>query len=85
LIGQSALVESPLYRRGEELMPWQRAFVTLFNEQRELNGKCRLLLADEGGRRKDPVHGNGGVGFGPAWRRAGADLMSSHSGHSVAD
>ena len=49
LVGQSALVESPLYRRGEELMPWQRAFVTLFHEQRELYGKCRLLLADEVG------------------------------------
>ena len=48
-VGQSALVESPLYRRGEELMPWQRAFVTLFHEHRELYGKCRLLLADEVG------------------------------------
>lgn len=48
-IGQAALVESPLYRRGEQLMPWQRAFVTLFHEHRERWGKCRLLLADEVG------------------------------------
>ncbi|MER8748070.1 phospholipase D-like domain-containing protein [Mesorhizobium sp. M1050] len=48
-IGQSALVESPLYRRGEELMPWQRAFVSLFVQERERYGKCRLLLADEVG------------------------------------
>ena len=48
-IGQSALVESPLYRRGEELMPWQRAFVALFIQHRERYGKCRLLLADEVG------------------------------------
>jgi Superfamily II DNA/RNA helicases, SNF2 family len=48
-VGQSALVESPLYRRGEELMPWQRAFVTLFHEHRERYGKSRLLLADEVG------------------------------------
>lgn len=48
-IGQSALVESPLYRRGEELMPWQRAFVSLFVRHRDLYGSCRLLLADEVG------------------------------------
>jgi superfamily II DNA or RNA helicase len=48
-VGQSALVESPLYRRGEELMPWQRAFVTLFNDHRARYGKTRLLLADEVG------------------------------------
>ena len=48
-VGQSALVESPLYRRGEELMPWQRAFVSLFLKHRETYGSCRLLLADEVG------------------------------------
>lgn len=48
-VGQSALVEAPLYRRGEELMPWQRAFVSLFVRHRELYGRCRLLLADEVG------------------------------------
>jgi hypothetical protein len=48
-IGQSALVEAPLYRRGEELMPWQRAFVALFVRHRDLYGCCRLLLADEVG------------------------------------
>jgi hypothetical protein len=29
-IAAGALVEAPLYRRGEELKPWQRAFVGLF-------------------------------------------------------
>lgn len=48
-VGKSALVEAPLYRRGEELMPWQRAFVSLFVQHRERYGKCRLLLADEVG------------------------------------
>ena len=48
-LGPSALVESPLYRRGEELMPWQRAFVALFIQHRQRYGKCRLLLADEVG------------------------------------
>lgn len=48
-VGKSALIESPLYRRGEELMPWQRAFVSLFIQHRKRYGKCRLLLADEVG------------------------------------
>ncbi len=45
----AALVESPLYRGGEKLQPWQRAFVAQFLEQRETYGKVRLLLADEVG------------------------------------
>ena len=43
----AALVESDIYRKGEELMPWQRAFVALFLEHRETYGGVRLLLADE--------------------------------------
>lgn len=66
-IGQSALVESPLYRRGEELMPWQRAFVTLFNEHRLRYGKARLLLADE-------------VGVGKTLSMATAALVSALQG-----
>jgi len=45
----AALAESPIYRGGEQLEPWQRSFVTLFLRHREIYGKARLLLADEVG------------------------------------
>ena len=45
----AALAESPIYRGGEQLQPWQRSFVTLFLEHRERYGQVRLLLADEVG------------------------------------
>lgn len=45
----AALAESPLYRAGEQLQPWQRSFVVTFLEHRERYGKARLLLADEVG------------------------------------
>lgn len=45
----AALVESPLYRDGESLREWQRAFVGIFLEHRETYGKVRILLADEVG------------------------------------
>ena len=45
----AALAESPIYRGGEQLQPWQRSFVTMFLQQRETYGKVRLLLADEVG------------------------------------
>ena len=45
----SAVVESPLYRAGEMLQPWQRAFVGIFLQHRQAYGKARLLLADEVG------------------------------------
>jgi superfamily II DNA or RNA helicase len=45
----AALVESPIYRGGEQLESWQRAFVTIFLKHRETYGKARLLLADEVG------------------------------------
>ena len=48
-VAAAALVESPLYRRGEELKPWQRTFVGMFVEHRETYGPARLLLADEVG------------------------------------
>lgn len=44
-----ALAESPIYRGGEQLQPWQRSFVTMFLQHRETYGKARLLLADEVG------------------------------------
>lgn len=45
----AALVESPIYRDGESLQPWQRAFVGIFLRHREHYQKARLLLADEVG------------------------------------
>lgn len=60
----AALVESPLYRAGEMLQPWQRAFVTLFLQHRETYGKARLLLADE-------------VGVGKTLSMAGSALVSA--------
>src|ERR1039457_4857792 len=45
----AALAETPIYRGGEQLQPWQRAFVTMFLKHREAYGKARLLLADEVG------------------------------------
>jgi superfamily II DNA/RNA helicase len=48
-LSAAALAESPIYRGGEQLQPWQRAFVTLFLKHRETYGRARLLLADEVG------------------------------------
>jgi superfamily II DNA or RNA helicase len=48
-VGPAALVEAPIYRQGEELKPWQQAFVGLFLEHRNVYGSARLLLADEVG------------------------------------
>ena len=45
----AALAESPIYRGGEQLQPWQRSFVTMFLQHREIYGSVRLLLADEVG------------------------------------
>jgi superfamily II DNA or RNA helicase len=45
----AALAESPIYRGGEQLQPWQRSFVTMFLQHRETYGRVRLLLADEVG------------------------------------
>ncbi len=45
----AALAESPIYRAGEQLQPWQRSFVTMFLQHRETYGQARLLLADEVG------------------------------------
>jgi len=45
----AVMAEAPIYRGGEQLQPWQRSFVTMFLEHREIYGKVRLLLADEVG------------------------------------
>jgi len=60
----AAMVESPLYRAGEMLQPWQRAFVSIFMQHRETYGKARLLLADE-------------VGVGKTLSMAGSALVSA--------
>lgn len=46
---QAAMAEAPVFRRGEGLMPWQRTFVGMFLEHREVYRQARLLLADEVG------------------------------------
>lgn len=48
-IPAAALVETPIYRDGESLQPWQRAFVVEFLRHRETYQKARMLLADEVG------------------------------------
>jgi superfamily II DNA or RNA helicase len=60
----AAMVESPIYRGGEQLQPWQRSFVSNFLEHREIYGKVRLLLADE-------------VGLGKTLSMATAALVST--------
>jgi len=45
----AALAESPIYRGGEQLQPWQRAFVVIALQHKERYGRVRLLLADEVG------------------------------------
>src|ERR1017187_745126 len=48
-LAAAALAESPIYRGGEQLQPWQRSFVTMFLKHRQTFGRARLLLADEVG------------------------------------
>lgn len=67
----AALAETPIYRGGEQLQPWQRSFITLFLEHREKYGKARLLLADE-------------VGVGKTLSMAGSTLISTLLGDGPA-
>lgn len=60
----AAMVESPIYRGGEQLQPWQRSFVATFLQHREIYGKARLLIADE-------------VGLGKTLSMATAALVAS--------
>ncbi len=48
-VAPAALAETPIYREGESLQPWQRAFVAQFLRHRDTYGKARVLLADEVG------------------------------------
>lgn len=60
----AAMVESPIYRGGEQLQPWQRAFVATFLQHRDIYGQARLLIADE-------------VGLGKTLSMATAALVAS--------
>ncbi|MGF1482570.1 MAG: phospholipase D-like domain-containing anti-phage protein [Cyanophyceae cyanobacterium] len=48
-IAPAALVESPMYREGLSLQPWQRAFVAECMKHLRWHGVVRLLIADEVG------------------------------------
>ncbi len=48
-IAPAALIESPLYREGFSLQPWQQGFVTECLKHYQEYGVVRLLLADEVG------------------------------------
>ena len=48
-LAPAALIESPLYREGQQLQPWQQGFLTECLRHQRLYGTARLLLADEVG------------------------------------
>ena len=48
-IAPAALIESPLYREGASLQPWQQGFLTEVLRHYNNHGCVRLLLADEVG------------------------------------
>ncbi|WP_006787617.1 SNF2-related protein [Thiorhodospira sibirica] len=48
-LAPAALVESPLYREGQQLQPWQRGFLTEVLHHYQRYGYARVLLADEVG------------------------------------
>ncbi len=48
-IAPAALIESPLYRQGFSLQPWQRGFVSECVRHYHNHGIVRLLIADEVG------------------------------------
>lgn len=48
-LAPAALIESPLYREGLSLQPWQQGFITECLRHYQNHGIVRLLLADEVG------------------------------------
>ena len=64
-LAPAALVESPMYREGLSLQPWQRAFVTECVKHRRWFGAVRLLLADEVGLGKTLSLGKGAAAARP--------------------
>ena len=51
----AALAESPIYRGGEQLQPWQRSFVTMFLQHRETYGQGAAAAGRRSGRRQNAV------------------------------
>lgn len=49
ILAPAALIESPLYREGMALQPWQQGFVAECLRHYQDHGQVRLLLADEVG------------------------------------
>jgi hypothetical protein len=49
MLAPAASIESPLYREGLALQPWQQGFVTECLRHYQDHGQVRLLLADEVG------------------------------------
>ena len=48
-LAPAALIESPLYRQGMSLQPWQQGFISECFRHYHNHGRVRLLLADEVG------------------------------------
>ncbi len=48
-LAPAALIESPLYREGLSLQPWQQGFMTECLRHHQQHSIVRLLLADEVG------------------------------------
>lgn len=48
-LAPAALIESPLYREGLSLQPWQQGFITECLRHYHNHGIVRLLLADKVG------------------------------------
>lgn len=60
----AVFAEAPIYRGGERLQPWQRSFVAMVLDHRQVYSQARLLLADE-------------VGLGKTLSLAGAALVTA--------
>ncbi len=70
-IAPAALVESPLYREGFSLQPWQQGFVAECMRHLRDYGAVRLLLADEVGLGKTLSMGTAALALGLEANRAG--------------
>jgi len=90
-LAPAALIESPLYREGLSLQPWQQGFITECLRHYRQHSVVRLLLADEVGLGKTLSLGAAALALWSAGRQgtAGAvscgDLRAGHAVHAVAD
>ncbi|MEP5354040.1 MAG: SNF2-related protein, partial [Luteolibacter sp.] len=48
-LAKSSFQDTPIQRSGEDLAVWQKAFVEIWEEHRNLYGAARIILADEVG------------------------------------